>query len=231
MIGRSIGALLVVGSGLALVACGGKPKGYQVQGGAGNGGLGDPSGGNTPPGGYQTPPPTYETPPPTYETPPPGYENPGGAGTEACTQICNAYVNRTCGGQVITAQMMAECPVECRALITESEPCGAEYGALLSCMFRTEFFQDLLDAACAGEEIELDEEDAEELLIECGQHFEAFEACSGPTEPNPEEPNPPGQRCDPEGDQCAGCIEACESCQCSLGAASEQCVTICNPPV
>jgi hypothetical protein len=223
MIGRSIGLLLVVGSGLALVACGGKAKGVGFSGGAGNGGTNDPTGGNTPPGGYQTPPPTYETPPPTYETPPPDYDNPGG-GTEACTQICNALVNRTCGGQVITAEAMAACPGECRTLITEYAPCGTQYGALLSCMFRTQFFQDLLDAACAGEEFEVDEADAEEFLAQCGQQLQAFEDCSGSiSEP------PPGQVCNIEGDQCAGCIGSCEMCECTQGPAA--CVDICNPPV
>jgi hypothetical protein len=225
MIVRSIGALLVVGSGLGFVACGGKP----TAGGFGPGTGDDPSGGNNPPGGYQTPPPTYQTPPPTYDTPPPDYDNPGG-GTEACTQLCNAFVNRTCGGQVITAADVAACPGECRTLITEFEPCGAQYGALLSCMFRTQFFRDLLDAACSGEEIEVDEEDAEELLAQCGQQAQAFEDCSGSSTPEPN-PDPPGQVCDVEGDQCAGCVGSCAICECSEGPASPTCMSICNPPV
>jgi hypothetical protein len=229
MIGRSIGALLVIGSGLALVACGGKAKGT-FAGGAGNGGTSDPSGGNTPPGGYQTPPPTYETPPPTYETPPPDYDNPGGAGSEACTQLCNSYLNRTCGGQIITADMLAECPAACRTALSEFDPCGAEYGALLSCMLRTELFQELLDAACAGEDIEVDDEDAAEFLTLCGQQFQAFEACSGGIDEEPN-PDPPGQVCDPEGDACAGCIDNCDACECSLGPNATECDTICNPPV
>jgi hypothetical protein len=225
MIGRSIGVLFVVGSGLGLVACGGKATAGSFGGDPGTGD--DGSGSSNPPGGYQTPPPTYETPPPTYETPPPTYENPGGAGAEACTQLCNAFVNRTCGGQVITAEAMAACPGECRTLITEAEPCGAEYGGLLSCMFRSQFFQDLLDAACAGEEIEVSEEDAEELLALCGSQIQAFESCSGSV--GPQEPDPPTEDCTPQGG-CVGCLDACESCECSAGAGSETCMIICEPP-
>jgi hypothetical protein len=223
MIGRSIGALFVVGSGLALAACGGKATAGGFDPG-GTGGSG--SGSSNPTGGYQVPPPTYETPPPTYETPPPTYDNPGGAGAEACAQLCNAFVNRTCGGQVITAEAVAGCPAECRTLITEFEPCGTEYGALLSCMFRTQFFQDLLDAACAGNEIEVSEEDAEELLLQCGQQAQAFEACSGSI---PDDPDPPEEDCTPEGG-CVGCFDNCETCECTSGAGSEQCMLICDPP-
>jgi hypothetical protein len=230
MIGRSIGALLVVGSGLALVACGGKPRGYEVQGGAGNGGTGDPSGGTTPPGSYQPPPPTYDTPPPTYETPPPDYDTPSGAGSEACVQLCNSFVNRTCAGQVITAQMTAECPANCRTALAEQGPCGAQFGAQLACLFRTQFLQDILDAACTGEDIEIDEEDAAELLNLCGQQIQAYEDCSESI-PDPEDPDPPGQVCDLEGDDCTGCPTTCDTCECSLGPTHETCLSICNPPV
>lgn len=227
MIGRSLGLLLVLGSGLGLAACGAKSNAGGFQGGAGAPGTGggdNGSGSVAPPGGYQTPPPTYETPPPTFDTPPPTYDNPGGAGAEACAQLCNAFVNRTCAGQVITAEAVAECPGECRNLITEFEPCGTEYGALLSCMFRTQFFQDLLDAACAGEDIEVDEGDAEELLAQCGSQAQAFEDCSGGSVDNP-----PGEDCTIDS-QCTGCPDACAQCECSQGAGAEACLTICNPP-
>jgi hypothetical protein len=222
MIGRSIGALLVVGSGLGLVACGGKAKGGPgFEGGAGMPGEQPPL---SPPGSHQTPPPTYETPPPTYEPPPPTYEHPDGASTEACTAVCNAFVNATCAGQIITAEDMAACPGECQTAFAEFEPCVAEFGAVLTCMLRTSFFQDLIDAACSGEDIEPTNEDLEEVALQCGALADAYNACAGTVGP---EPGEGGCNLD---NQCVECPNACAQCQCLYGPSAEQCMVVCNPP-
>jgi hypothetical protein len=222
MIGRSIGALLVVGSALGLVACGGKAKGGPgFEGGAGMSGDEPPL---SPPGAHQTPPPTYETPPPTHETPPPTYEHPDGAGAEACTALCNAFVNATCGGQVITAEQMAECPGACQEGFAELDPCAAEFAAALTCMLRTSLFHDLIQAACSGEDIEPTDEDVEEVALQCGAQAEAFEACASSADLDPD-----GGGCNLE-NQCAQCPNTCAQCQCLYGPSDPECMLICNTP-
>jgi hypothetical protein len=221
MIGRSIGALLVVGSAFGLVACGGKAKGPGFEGGAGMPGAQPPL---SPPGTHQTPPPTYETPPPTYETPPPAYENPDGAGAEACTAFCNAFVNTTCSGRVITEAQMAECPLACQAELGEFGPCAAAFGAVLTCMLRTGFFQTLINAACSGEDIEPTDEDLEEVALQCGAHAQAFDACADSAGLDPGE----GEgECNAE---CGECPDLCAQCECLFGPSDQQCMIECNPP-
>jgi hypothetical protein len=219
MIGRSIGALLVVGSALGLAACGGK-GGPGFEGGAGMPGEQPPL---SPPGPHQTPPPPYETPPPTYETPPPTYENPGGPGAEACTALCNAFLNHTCGGQLITAEAVAECPAECQAGFAEFGPCAAEFGTVLTCMLRTSFFQHLIDAACSGEGLEPSDEDLEEAAWQCAAQAEAYNACAGGVDPDQGE-----GRCNLD-NQCAECPNACAQCQCLFGPTDQQCMIDCPP--
>jgi hypothetical protein len=225
MIGRSLGVLFVVSSGFALVACGGKASGPGLGGAVGTGGS--DSGSDTPPGGYETPPPTYDTPPPTFDTPPPVYDDPSGGGANVCVQLCNTFANRTCQGQTITAQQLAECPGECEtSLFPVGQPCAAEYAAVLSCILRSEFFQDLIDAACEGRELNTDEIDEEELIAQCGAAAEAWEACGGSVDQNPE---PGGPRCTPEGDACGDCPNVCRECECVWGQGAAECTADCPP--
>jgi len=214
MNGRSIALVLAVFGSPALVACGGKATG-----------IADTSGGpepvpTPPPGVYQPPPPTMDTPPPTTDTPPPIYDPPAGGGGPACVQLCNFAATRTCQGVTPTPEELAACPASCDQLLVEFAPCEAEFAAALSCILASPVFEDFFDAVCAGEEPELDEE---ELLNVCESQLLAFGECSGSiTDPDP---NPP--ECS-EADQCQGCVEDCEACECSLGADSEVCIQICQ---
>jgi len=218
MNGRSIALVLAVFGSPALFACGGKATGGTSIP------DGNPSEPTPPPGVYDPPPPTYDTPPPTMDTPPPIYDPPVAGGGQACIQLCNFAAANTCQGVTPTPEEIAACPAGCQELLVEFAPCEEQFGAALSCILTSPFFEDFFTAICNGEEPELDEE---EILAVCEGPIMALEECSGSiTEPDPD-PDPDPDVCS-EADQCVGCVDNCESCECALGADSETCIEICQ---
>lgn len=209
MNGRSIALVLAVFGCPALVACGGKASGGASPAGA------TPEPGD-PPGVYDPPPPTYDPPPPTTDSPPPVYDPPGGSGGQACVQLCNFAAANTCQGVVPTPEEIAACPASCDQLLAAFAPCEDEYGAALSCVLSSPFFEDFFAAICSGEEPEFDEED---IPAACEAPLIALAECSETIG----EPNPPDPECS-ERDQCLGCTELCDYCECTGDIDSVSCI-------